>query len=479
MDRLGVPALARLLSVSVSEARRLIGEPGFPDVDGEADGQKFWDETRVLRWAAGQGGALAEQAPLLYRPSSGSPAPYLGAAVDGRDVVMAWDTEVGKLGFVYTTADPYSTAAMRSAQARLIDVSEAAVLVGVHGGEWNGLHAPELRAVDAARPDRPYLPQWMDVQRLLGTPVPYWIHGLAHPQDITAWKPGDPVLTTHAIRSSLDTGPLLRLHSREEDGSTAGQAALALAREVDQKYTKEVCGEIESLDRAFDRAAIHLVAITAPPPQTTTPDEVVLRDGWAQILSRRDHLAHQCVEVARMWDGGKFFPYTTVAELRPDRCVYSAEFIARLQPAVPTVGHTICRTPATRTWNDPATDAPAAAGLGELVYAAIPLRLPTTSQLSQVILHRRQVWVRTGDGTLYLAPAHAGNGILWGYSGGGPRTLAQLLHRLLDDITAPAPRTSDPDDDVPRGLTDLIIHTPRDAGAVYSRADLVAACRGA
>ncbi len=46
--------------------------------------------------------------------------------------------------------------------------------------------------------------------------------------------------------------------------------------------------------------------------------------------------------------------------------------------------------------------------------------------------------MRAEDGTLYLAPRDNYFGFNWGYGGSGPGTLALLIHRLLDDINAPA-----------------------------------------
>lgn len=76
--------------------------------------------------------------------------------------------------------------------------------------------------------------------------------------------------------------------------------------------------------------------------------------------------------------------------------------------------------------------------------------------VSEVILDS-PVWVHTQDGTVYPAPAEDGRGHSWGYSGTGPRTLATLIGRLLDDGASPAVTYSTDNDTEPhllRFLTD-------------------------
>ena len=68
------------------------------------------------------------------------------------------------------------------------------------------------------------------------------------------------------------------------------------------------------------------------------------------------------------------------------------------------------------------------------------------------------VWIHTEEGGIWLAPELPGHGLSWGYHGGGPVALAELLGHLLDDITSPAvSRRTEPDD----GLYSLVVNTPR------------------
>lgn len=85
------------------------------------------------------------------------------------------------------------------------------------------------------------------------------------------------------------------------------------------------------------------------------------------------------------------------------------------------------------------------------LLTAVPQRLPATSELAELILDD-PIWVRTGDGTLYLAPKDPCFGLSWGYGGSGPGSLALLIHRLLDDITA---EPGHGNDRTPNGLEEL------------------------
>jgi len=106
------------------------------------------------------------------------------------------------------------------------------------------------------------------------------------------------------------------------------------------------------------------------------------------------------------------------------------------------------------------------------VFASVAQRISTVAPLSAVTLGGHTVWVHTEDGGIWIAPELPGHGLSWGYSGGGPVALAELLGNLLDDITSPAvTRKTEPDD----GLFSLVASTPKDSVTTYSRAQLLAA----
>ncbi|MGH3172127.1 MAG: hypothetical protein ACRDN0_40510, partial [Trebonia sp.] len=131
------------------------------------------------------------------------------------------------------------------------------------------------------------------------------------------------------------------------------------------------------------------------------------------------------------------------------------------------------RQEAAEILTDPETDAPVIRKEGGTLLAAAPHRLPTTSPLMELILDY-PIWIRTEDGTLYLAPQHHYFGIGWGYGGSGPGSLALLIDRLLDDIAAPA---ADDINGAAPGLEELTqVKWPQ--GTVLTRADLEEARRG-
>ncbi len=104
------------------------------------------------------------------------------------------------------------------------------------------------------------------------------------------------------------------------------------------------------------------------------------------------------------------------------------------------------------------------------MLAAPPQRLPTTAPLDSVTFSDKIVWIRTDDGGLWLAPELASTGRSWGYNGTGPFNLAVLLHRLLDDITAPAVDAGDRE--APAGLQALTQHAPKTGTVTFTRGQL-------
>jgi len=176
--------------------------------------------------------------------------------------------------------------------------------------------------------------------------------------------------------------------------------------------------------------------------------------------------------VATMWDGGDAFPFSNPEEIDPTT-EYGAEWAARLEPIERTAAFELIDSDQCETLTDPETGAPAIRKADGLLLAAIPQRLPATSPLAEVILDS-PIWVRTEDGRLYPAPKHSYFGLSWGYGGSGPGSLALLINRLLDDITA---RGADNNHGAPEGLEELTENQwPR--GTVLTRAQMEAAREG-
>lgn len=471
-DQLGTSDIARLLGISRPHVWQLRRSPGFPRPAGrDKQEREYWYEEQILRWAATASRSLADKAPLLFRPrSSVGPAYYLGTSMVDGYVVLSWDGELGRISFVYSAAG-FDAGEVTDVLDRLLPKVGADTLVGRDAGFFDAW-GPELVAVDAARPDRRYAPRWTDLQQALGMRVPYWPSGLTLPQEMAKWRPGASPVVLPPRHPDIDAGPLLQLVVSQEDGSTLATAALHLAREIDEQTASGTRVDLKLLEEAHDRDAITLAAKPLDVPELPDVDEWKLRDGWAQILKRTDDLARACVEAALRWDGGHYFPFSAPQLLNPGRSSEEAEFVARLQPADPTVAFAAFGgREIDAYWSDPATDLPAVTTAEGEVWAAAPQRLPALAPLSLVVLQHRTVWIRTADGVLYLAPQD-GSGLTWGYRGGGPTRLAILLSRLLEDINAPAVRSllnSSP----PPGLLKLIRNTK---DGTLTRKQLLAAC---
>ncbi|MBD0695811.1 hypothetical protein [Streptomyces sp. CBMA123] len=209
---------------------------------------------------------------------------------------------------------------------------------------------------------------------------------------------------------------------------------------------------------------------------------MIRRAGWAQITERTDQLAYQAALYAQRWDGGADWPSGEICELYPQSSAPAAEFAKRLEPAPVDRPLTVLQR-----WvlsdrdegellHDPATGLPVVrteSARGRVtLFAPASQRLPTTSRLSEVIFSYGTVWVRTDDGGLWLAPQVPGEGLGYSQGGGtgGTSALAQLLNRLLDDITAPAVRYDQ--DTPPKGLVKLVRNAPENTMSAFSRADL-------
>jgi hypothetical protein len=267
--------------------------------------------------------------------------------------------------------------------------------------------------------------------------------GLRRPADMALWRPGARPTVIRPIPDT-DTTPLLQLAATEPDSSNAHATLIHLARHIQARSDRSVWQDVDDIDDWGDRDAITIAG--TPAPATEEPeelDEAIRRDGWLKILAQADSLAAQCVGVALENDGGRDFPFSSLAQFSPDDgSELAAEFTARLEPCERTAAFALFADDmVAETWTDLQTELPVAKSRGGTLRAAVPQRLPATAPLAEVTLdHGGKVWIRTADGKLWLAPEQSGTGLSWGYSGGGPLALAILLGLLLDDINAAAPR---------------------------------------
>jgi hypothetical protein len=358
--------------------------------------------------------------------------------------------------------------------------------------------SPELRAVDLY-PDGAvsgeYEPAWHELAAVLGTPVPWFHYALRDKKTITDWKPGDPSAIVPAQGAGLRTGPLLELAADEPDGSPAAAVCLWLARNLRRLDTAAAQKDISEIraaanDPNSDCAYVRIAAVPAPVarPADDEPGETTRRVGWVQITERRDVLAEAVAQVVLDWDGGRQWPAPDVAEFDPVSSPAAAEWTERLRPAPtgqpPTVLErrllaNIHSTDQGELLYDDASGCSAVRRTDHLgkvtVFASVAQRISTVAPLSAVTLGGHTVWVHTEDEGIWLAPELPGHGLSWGYHGGGPVALAELLGNLLDDITSPAvSRKTEPDD----GLYSLVVNTPKDSVTIYSRAQLLAARTG-
>lgn len=472
-EELGTSDIARLLGISRPRVWQLRKDPTFPKAAGrDEQGREYWYEAQILRWVAGTTRGLADKAPLLYRPASGAEARYLGTSMVDGYVVLRWDSELGRVGFVYSPRG-FHSGQVGYILTRLLTKTGADVLVGMDAGHHDAF-GPDLVAVDAAYPERHYAPRWTDLRQTLGMRVPYWPDGLTIPDEMAKWRPGNSTVYLQPRHPELDTRPLLDLVVASPDNSPVSRTALQLARAIDAQAAQGARNDIELLNKCHDRDAITLAADLREGTEASEVEEWVRREGWLQILDRTDDGARQCVDLALRWDGGRYFPFSSPNQIDPATSPEAAEFVKRLQPAPETVCYQVFGREITDYLQDPATGLPAVRTVDDEIWAALPQRLPATTPLGHVILRDHQVWIRTSDGTLYLAPED-GSGLTWGYRGNGPTTLAKLLNRLLDDINAPAVFSLREDGPVPPGLLSLIQRTPQDEDAVFTRTQLITA----
>ncbi|GAA0920872.1 MULTISPECIES: hypothetical protein [Streptomyces violaceusniger group] len=354
-------------------------------------------------------------------------------------MLYRWDTEAGRVVLAYPVREGLG---MVMPSASLLDelAADAAALAVVEA-DYNIPHGPSLEAVDAAAPDMPYGTTWKLLGRVLGHPAPYWHSRVRDPELMAEWKPGAPTLKVPA-RVTPDLGPLLRLAAEEPDGSHAAAAALDTARRA---VWDEATGALEQIARYVDASEdIDSIAVAARPLRPHPPEDIaeeILRDGWKMILARPDVLAARCARLGQVLGANRYFPGACEITVDPSSCAEAAQWASRLQPSPRTALATyLGDTGEQQILIDPLTDMPAVHTRDGAIETLAPQRLPTISPLATLTIGHGAVWVRTQDGTVFLAPqVMKGGNYTYGYGGGGPRALAKLIDTLLDDITNPAP----------------------------------------
>ncbi|MGH3829385.1 MAG: hypothetical protein ACRDRS_02875 [Pseudonocardiaceae bacterium] len=451
---------------------------------GTKNGQPFWHEDDVYWWAVRTHPTLINRVPIRWWPDAERPAAYLGAREIKDAVVQTWKADAGTVCVLWPRAQGLGQH-LPTLDRVAVQLPHADALVYIQPDF--GIFGPGLSTAQPGNLTewKDFGLEWPDLGRVLGQPAPYWPYMLRIPTLIAAWKPGAPAVTYPTI-PEIDTTPLLRLASTLPQNSLGHEVLMHLSRVTQLRSTASAVHELEILTELAEHAVkpgrhqsdvIVVSAYPLPVPEVNddTLDEQRRRAGWLEILERTDQLAVECVREVCGWDGGADFPFSNPQQIDPTT-EYGAEWAARLEPIERTAAFELIDFDGQyETLTDPETDAPVVRQPGGLLLAAIPQRLPAFSSLAEVILDP-PIWVRTEDGMLHPAPRDSYYGLNAGYEGSGPRSLALLISRLLDDITTTA-RGADSTYDVPDGLGELT-QTKWPCGTVFTRAQLEAARDG-
>ncbi|MEU2608840.1 hypothetical protein ACH0CM_20530 [Streptomyces albus] len=442
--------------------------------------------------------------PVLSRHTEGREPVFDGVEVIEGYAVLRWETAVGGVGLAHNLRDgngsPQSVISdLYSRHVERTSERYACVVVAQATTQVTEPYVPRLLACDIvgqhAEWSEQYETTWKQLSQVLGTPAPYWYATLRDPETIAAWRPGTPPAVVPACHVTNATTALAELAADEPDGSPAAQLCWGLARKIRRRDHESTTHDIEELRTNAEEGGdgAHLVLGAVPSPlrraEEEEPSEMVRRAGWLAITERRDILAHRVADLSQQWDGGHDWHTGDFISVQPDTCKTAAEWAQRLMPAdrgqAPTVLEKLlldnARDAASdELLHDPITGIPAlrrkqrwAKDRPEDIFTLGLERLPTLAPLAAVTVSDGVTWIRTEDGQLWFAPARVGYGVSWGYGGTGTATLAQLLDRLLDDISAPAVQPREPD--APQGLFDLLRSTPQSGTTTYTRAQLAAA----
>ncbi|MGW1365009.1 hypothetical protein ACWCQP_47415 [Streptomyces chartreusis] len=455
----------------------------------------------IFTRSASAGGEGGKQGRWLERTKTSEEARFDRAEfVDGY-AVLRWATDRGGVGLVHSLTDgnasPHSIVrALKRLHGDHLADRYACVVAAQTAPQVTEPYVPRLIAYDILPASEQYDTTWAQLAAVLGHPAPYWFHSVRDGDAFAAWRPGAPPGVVPPRDIVAPVSALVELAADEPDGSPAAEVCWYLAREVRSSGHASATRNIAELRRnaagGGDGAHLVLGAVPAPltRPAPQKPTEMIRRAGWLSITERRDVLAHRVAAFAQRWDGGQDWHSGAVTSVDPGSCVTAREWAQRLVAAATDQPPTILEKILLDNGSDTDTDVllhDPVAGLpvlhrrpttdhGDLFTFSLQ-RLPTQAALASITLSSSICWIRTQDGTLWLAPEREGWGIGYGYSGNGCHTLARLVDALLEDISAPAIEVGDTAPPA-RGLFDLLRDTPADGTTTYTRTQLASAQAG-
>ncbi|WP_261553724.1 hypothetical protein [Frankia tisae] len=422
-----------------------------------------WSGAGFARWLAAHHPDLAHHTPHLLRPAGPVTPRYHGGLYAAREpggfrhehFAGQWSTGYGRLAIAYPGEGTFGP------EAALDHLPDATTVIVVQHA-WNLYGLPELEAVDRQRPGLVYEPRWSEVAAHIGGPIPWWPSALRRREHLLGWSPSrEPEAVEIVTWPSWE--PLYDMALREAKGTPVRVACFSIGHEIRSQAVEFADFDIAHMNgsdepempsgyrarQAAERACMKIPAfpIRDDPGEPEVGPAKVIREGVAQMWQRTDDLTVECLIRVSMWTT-RYRPFGEPFAVIPnDTTAAGREWVRRAQRTEPTAAHWAWgtdRDDVTGTFVDPVTGSPVVTERGRYMrqpfdevsyHSYAPHHLPAGSVIREVILDD-PVWVRTHDGTLYPFPTMGESGVSFGYSGTGPRTLARLIGRLLDDGSA-------------------------------------------
>ncbi len=488
MNDMTAEKLQETFQISREDWRRIATRPDMiePRDPQHSGGVTKWSGAGFARWLAAHHPDLAHHTPHLLRPAGQVTPRYHGGVYTAREpggfrhehFAGQWSTGYGRLAIAYPREGTFGP------EVALDHLPDATTVIVVQHA-WNIYGLPDLEAVDRQRPGLAYEPRWSEVAAHIGCPVPWWPSALRRREHLLGWSPSqEPEAVEIVTWPSWE--PLYDMALREAKNTPVRVACFSIGHEIRSKAVESTDFDIAHMKdsdepgmssgyrarQAAERASMTIPAfpIRDDPGEPEVGSTEIIREGVAQLWRRTDDLALECLNQISLWTHS-YMPFGEAFSVIPNQTTAAGrEWVRRLRKTEPTAIHWSWRDKSdiTGTFVDPVTGSPVVAEKGyslsreaaEISYHSYaPRHLPAGSTIREVILDK-PVWVRTQDGTLYPLPDMDDSGVSWGYSGTGPRTLARLIGRLLDDGSAHALAEDEDGDDEANLLSFLEMKHP-------------------